>query len=321
MNNIISVFDSGILSYNIGNEIIMDAVMDVINELFPNDFIVRLPFEDIDTVCRRYNRMSKISFIGGTNVLTGNIKECCQMDLNFHNILMLKNIVLLGCGWVQYQEWQPTRLTQWGYSRILSNKFIHSVRDSYTLGKCEALNNRLKFLNTGCPTLWKLTHEHIRQIDFIKRDKVVFTLTDYNHNPERDRIMLEHILLNYEQRFFFPQGTGDMTYLQDLGFKDQFLCINPRLTTFDDLLQSGCEYVGTRLHAGIRALQKKTRSFIIGIDNRSMEMSKDFGLPVIPQNEIYTLSEWINNDYGFRLNIPYDAIQAWKNQFYSKDDI
>lgn len=315
-SSIIGLFDSGVLSYNIGNEIIMDAVNGVIDELFPNDFIVRIPFEDIGTASRRYNVKAEVSFIGGTNVLTGDLRHGSQIDFNLHNALIMRNIVLLGCGWMQYQDKTPTKYTKWALNRVLSNKYIHSVRDSYTLNKCRELDlANHRFANTGCPTLWKLTPDHICGIPMVKSESVVFTITDYNRDIDRDKIMINQILSNYDKIFFFPQGTGDVDYIRNLGAMDKVTVIRPRLQVFDDLLSSGCDYVGTRLHAGIRALQKQARSFIIGIDNRSLEMAKDFKLPVLPQDEIYTLSEKINSEYQLHLEIQWADIALWKAQF------
>ena len=52
--------------------------------------------------------------------------------------------------------------------------------------------------------------------------------------------------------------------------------MSPTLEAFDNLLESeiDLDYIGTRLHAGIRAIQKKRRSIIIGVDNRALEMQK-----------------------------------------------
>ena len=51
-------------------------------------------------------------------------------------------------------------------------------------------------------------------------------------------------------------------------------------------MSENIDYVGTRLHAGIRALQHKKRTIIIGIDNRAIEKAKDFNLTVIDRKNI-----------------------------------
>lgn len=74
-NSVISVFDTSIAAYNIGNHIIMDAVKSEVMELFPDSFVLSLPVEDIKTNARRYNAISEISFVGGTNILNGDIRR------------------------------------------------------------------------------------------------------------------------------------------------------------------------------------------------------------------------------------------------------
>lgn len=73
------------------------------------------------------------------------------------------------------------------------------------------------------------------------------------------------------------------------------------------------DYIGTRLHAGIRALQNSVRSFIIGIDNRAIEMANDC-LPVLNQHNLSELTTLIK-DYSLDLTIPFENINQWRAQF------
>lgn len=95
-SSVISIFDTSIAAYNTGNQIIMDAVNLEIRDIFKEHFLVQLPVEDIKTNVRRYNSLSYISFLGGTNILNSDIRNYRQWDLSFHNILVLKNIVFNG---------------------------------------------------------------------------------------------------------------------------------------------------------------------------------------------------------------------------------
>ena len=313
-NSVISVFDTSIASYNIGNQIIMDAVNLEINELFPESFIISLPVEDIKTNARKYNAKSDISFVGGTNILNSDIRKYRQWDLTLHNILILSDIILMGCGWWQYEEQPISRYTRWAFDRIFSKKYIHSVRDEYTRAKLATIG--IDSINTGCPTLWRLTDEVIGQIPKEKKKSVVITLTDYNRNKERDTKLLDICLRNYETVYFFPQGTGDIPYITELGYLERLQFVSPQIAAYNTILESGdVDYIGTRLHAGIRALQKSVRSFIIGIDNRAKEMAQDFGLPVLDENRIEELERWINAKYSLKLNIPFERIDSWKQQF------
>ena len=73
-----------------------------------------------------------------------------------------------------------------------------------------------------------------------------------------------------------------MNYLKEFDL-NRIQILSQSLEGYDNLLKSKEEldYIGTRLHAGIRALQFKRKSIIVGIDNRSNEISKDINLPII----------------------------------------
>lgn len=313
-NNIISVFDTSIASYNIGNQIIMDAVKEELLDLFPRSFMLSLPIEDIKKNARHYNTMSDITFVGGTNVLNTDIRKYRQWDLSLHNIMILSNIVLMGCGWWQYEEQPITRYTQWAFNKIFSTKYTHSVRDEYTRSKLASIG--IKSINTGCPTLWRITDNVVDRIPKEKGRNAILTLTDYNRDKKRDIQILETCLKNYEKVYLFPQGTGDISYITELGYLNRVYVTPPHISAYNSILESGdTDYIGTRLHAGIRALQKSVRTFIIGIDNRAKEMAHDFKLPVLDEKNIEDLEDLINTPYNLRLEIPFERIEAWKQQF------
>ena len=313
-NKIISIFDTSIASYNIGNQIIMDAINLELKDMFPQAFFIKLPTEDIKKNARKYNYISNSSFVGGTNILNSDIRKYRQWDLSFHNIYRLSNIILMGCGWYQYENIPVTTYTKWAFNRILSKKYIHSVRDEYTKRKLEKIG--IKAINTGCPTIWRLDQNILKSISPIKKNKVVITLTDYNRKPQRDKELLRICFQEYSEVYLFPQGTGDINYIKELGFLNDINFVEPNVESFNKLLESGeVDYIGTRLHAGIRALQKSVRSFIIGIDNRATEMSLDFNLPVINETRLSKLPSKINEKYSLELNIPWNAIKEWKSQF------
>lgn len=314
--NTISIFDTSIANYNLGNQIIMDAVRDVLDELFPFSFQISLPIEDIKTNARKYNRKSQWSFVGGTNLLNSDIRRYRQWDLDFHNVLVLRNLVLLGCGWFQYEKIPVTRFTRWAYKKVLAPDVIHSVRDNYTLERMSGMG--FKCINTGCPTLWRLTPQHIQSISKSKSLDAVVTLTDYNQDRARDIKLIETVLNHYNNVYIFPQGTGDVDYIKSLPVSDRLIITSPNLRAFNETLDMGCDYIGTRLHAGIRALQRGRRSYILAIDNRAKEMGRDFCLPVFESSQLDELSDLIEADYNLTLQIPFENISIWKNQFIEK---
>lgn len=311
----ISVIDSSIAAYNIGNRIIMDAVNEHLVDLFPNNFIIPVPMEDIKRNSRRYIELSKLTFVGGTNVLNCDIRHYRQWDLDLHNILMLKRLVLMGVGWWKYENRPITKYTRWAFHRVLSKDYVHSVRDSYTQQRLSEIG--IQSINTGCPTLWNITPEHVEHLKKRERAKyVVVTITDYDKNSQRDMMLIGQCRKLYEKVYLFIQGTGDFDYIQSLKRLDYIELIPPQIQRYNAILETGdCDYIGTRLHAGIRALQKGVRSYIIAIDNRSREMGRDFGLPVIEEAQLESLDQLVNSKYELNLKIPYASIKEWKSQF------
>ena len=76
----ISVLDTDITSSNLGNEIIMEAVNDVLNEIFFDDFIIRIQCTDlIGKMSKKYIGLSNFSFIGGSNLLTSEMNVYKQI--------------------------------------------------------------------------------------------------------------------------------------------------------------------------------------------------------------------------------------------------
>lgn len=90
-----------------------------------------------------------------------------------------------------------------------------------------------------------------------------------------------------------------------------------RLRAYENLLTSDdMDFVGTRLHAGIKALQNKKRSIIIGVDNRAIEKQKDFNLTVISRDKLKEqLADKVNSNFSTEINIPTENIREWKTQF------
>lgn len=92
--------------------------------------------------------------------------------------------------------------------------------------------------------------------------------------------------------------------------------ISPNLDSYDSYLsQNECDYIGTRLHGGIRAIQKKKRALIIGVDNRAEEKKSDFNLNVVSRGDWNGLNSFISGRFPTKINIPVAAINLWKEQF------
>jgi hypothetical protein len=313
---VISVLDTAITSYNLGNQIIMEAVYDIVEELFPEDFMFSLPWEGhVSKASHRYMRTSDYIFFGGTNSLSSHMLRYKQMGFRVRDLVRFNQLTLLGMGWWQYQD-DPDLYSRLFIKRLLSPKTIHSVRDSYT--KQKLLNIGVnKVVNTSCPTTWALTPDHCSKINQNKGVNVVLTLTDYNKSREADSRLLEMLSDSYERIHYWVQGIGDFNYINSFGkFSRKISIIPPRLSKYDRVLDTmDCDYIGTRLHAGIRAIQRQRRALILSVDNRAKEISRDIGLNVLERDNYSGIKRFINDTYVTNLNIPFEDISRWKAQF------
>jgi len=313
----ITLFDTSIATKNVGDLIIMEAVKEQITGIIPSKQIITIP-SHLPITRKGWGllKSSEFSLVGGTNLLSSHLLKYRQWKFNLSDLFCLKKTVLMGVGWWQYQD-KPDLYSKMVWKRVLHKEMLHSVRDSFTEKHLKSMGFD-NVTNTGCPTMWGLTPEHCSQIRPEKGDSVIFTLTDYNQNPGADIKLVNTLLDNYPTVSFWPQGTGDMNYFNSLAskFKRDVKVLNPNLTCLnEELLLSGVDYVGTRLHAGVRALQLKVRTIIIGIDNRALEKSRDFNLNVIDRKNIDDLDVLINKDIITAIELPIDNIKRWKAQF------
>lgn len=315
----IVMYNPGIATADTGDEIVYESCLKVIKELFPEAF--RIQFSSHTPVpCLfnwRYFKDAYAKFACGTNMLDSfMLKPLRQWDVTWANAWHVGPVILLGMGWRQYMG-EPDFYTRRLYKKLLSKEYIHSVRDSYAEQKLikMGLNN---VINTSCPTMWDLTNEHCSKIPTQKSDVVVSTLTDYKKDPEKDKQFIGILKENYKRVLFWIQGMRDLDYLQnELDVREGVEIIFPGLENFDAVLTSDIDldYVGTRLHGGIRALQKGRRALIIGLDNRAMEKKKDFNLNVLPREDLDQLQEQIHQEIHTKILTPTENIKRWKNQF------
>lgn len=313
----ITILDTDITSSNLGNEIIMQGVFDFLHTSFQNDYLMRLECTDqIGPMSKKYILSSDLSFIGGSNLLTSQVNRYKQIGFSFLDSFKIQNMILIGVGWWQYQD-KPNLISRKFLRNLLSSRIIHSVRDEYTKEKLTKIGIT-NVLNTSCPSTWNLTETHCNEISKTKSDKAVFTLTDYNHESTFDSRFINMLIKKYEKVYFWPQGWNDMEYIKSLNIKhlESIKIVPPYLKSFDDLLENNdVDYVGTRLHAGIRAIQKKRRALVLSIDNRASEISNDIGMNVVPREDIEKIEFFITNEQKTSIKIPHKNIEAWKAQF------
>jgi Polysaccharide pyruvyl transferase len=308
----IAIIDTSIGTDNLGDEIIMDSVNEVIYEMFPDSYIFRVPSHDVLTrkslgIIKR----SSLCFVGGTNILASP-----GWRLRLRDLIFLKNAICLGVTWGA-PDVQPTRKRRLVLKRILSADEVHSVRDTYTKRLLDLIG--IQSVSTSCPTMWKLTSRHCGEIPRKKSSNVLFTLTAYRNDPEADRKMVQILQKNYRTLYFFSQMHADLEYMKRLNVGPVKL-ISPTVHGYDKILANeDLDFVGSRLHGGIRALQHRKRALIIGIDHRSLEIAKDTDLPVLPRTEIDQLEDWIYGEQPTAIRLPLDEIASWKAQFGSNN--
>jgi polysaccharide pyruvyl transferase WcaK-like protein len=299
-------------------------VQQVLSELFPTEEIIRIATHDFPTKSeKKLINSTSLAFLGGSNILnsTVNIYNNWKLDHSTAATLFSKklNVITLGVGWGEYQS-DPGIASRLFYRRRLSSKKLHSVRDSYTKEKLNKIAG-IKSVNTGCPTTWNLNGADRNRLSG-QNTTCVFTLTDYSPSPAEDEKMINVLMDNFQQLVFFPQGSRDLDYFTSLELysknKTKFTILEHDLGAFEQILGSAVTYVGTRLHAGIEAINKKMSSLIFSIDNRAIEMANDISLPVIERGNAVALQAWLNKEKVFSTDqviLPVETINTWKNQF------
>jgi len=310
---LISIMDTTIADNNLGNEIIMESVCHYLRKIFPNGFFIKLPYlDELGPASINYITQSKFVFFGGGNCLTSDMKKYKQMGIDKRIAREIRDIILMGVGWWQYQE-EPTRYTRKVLNNIMHHEYFHSVRDNYTAEKLKSIgfNN---VLVTGCPSMWRLNQELCSQIPTNKSDNVLLTFTDYNQSSY-DLQILKILEKQYKRIVLWPQGLEDFRYTRQISSSIEVIA--PSLEALDNVLRStlDIDYVGTRLHAGIRALQFKRRTIILSIDNRASEKAKDFNLPSLPRENVERLEAIIEKPLITSINLPEENINKWLSQF------
>lgn len=313
---IITILDTSVCTENLGDFIIMDAVRCQLMRLFPDAMHLHTTTHDaISRPSYKLIKKSRFSFVGGTNLLSSNMNRYNQWKVGVNDCFFLKNILLMGVGWWQYQN-KPNRYTSFLLKKILHNKILHSVRDSFTAQMLitAGFDN---VVNTGCPTMWELNKEHCMDIPRSKGENVVATLTDYKKDPVSDLAFINLLQKLYRRVFVWPQGAGDLSYIAKLDVDSFCYIIPPNVESYNNLLdnEDSLDFVGTRLHAGIRALQKKRRSIILGVDNRAFEKYRDFNLQVCARDNLEEIRSAVESDFVTDIKLPIENIFRWKSQF------
>jgi len=318
-NKAITVFDTSIGTLNVGDEIINDSASSHLRQIFPLHQFIKLTTHDgISNVGLNRSAIGDYRFICGSNILNSQQIYSQQWNFSLLDFMRMEPMTLMGVGWANYQK-KPSYLTSWLFNNKLDKKIYHSVRDSYTENMLKSIGVQ-KVLNTSCPTMWDLTEAHCKSIPKTKGDNVILTLTDYREDLEADSYLISELKFLYKDVYIWIQGSKDLNYFNKINqdLRDTIQVVPPSLAAYDSVLNSveSLDFVGTRLHAGIRALQKGKRTIIIGIDNRAIEKQKDFNIPVVLRKNIrHELQNNILSDFETKIIIPQKNIETWKRQF------
>ena len=257
---------------------------------------------------------ANIKILCGTNALSGHMRSYGLWRLN-KKVGIYKNTILMGIGFASnYKTFDL--YTKMLFKIILSKEYVHSVRDKFS----ESMLHKIGIKNviyTGCPTMWSLTSELCKKIPKKKSDKVICTLTDYNRDIDKDQKILDILSELYEKVYLWPQGIEDNQYFQELKIRKNIEILDFGLEVYDRILENeNLDYVGTRLHAGIRSISKAHRTLIISIDNRAKNIGRDTGLPIIEREKIeMLLKSKIESEFTTKIVMPTKNIEQWKSQF------
>lgn len=310
------LYDPALSSFNMGDHVISEACHRHLGPLLDDAFVIEISSHLPVSQYLTWMRPPTHRFVCGSNLLRGRLNSRFrQWDITPRYAHLMGPAVLMGVGWWQYGD-DLNAYTRWIYRRVLSGEITHSVRDDFTAARLRSMGLK-NVLNTSCPTMWDLTEEHCALIPTERGSIVVTTVTDYRKDPLRDRQMLLDLAREYRGVYIWVQGAGDIDYLHSLDLDwRKFEIVPPALERMDEMLREPeVEYVGTRLHAGIRALQHGRRSLIIGVDNRAAEKRRDFNLPCLPREDLGTLRQMLRQPRRTGITIPVAAIAEWKCQF------
>lgn len=317
-SNQIVVFNTSVSTDNLGDFIIMHYCNQALHEMFGERKYIDISTHQIPSAAdEKIVIETKYKFVCGTNLLTSHIEQWWNWRLpdGLRGKLPYRNVILMGVGWGTYQD-ECSNYSKLIYRSLLNPSVLHSVRDQYTEEKLKAAGIK-NVINTGCPTMWKLTPDYCAEIPYEKARKVVTTVTDYRQDITQDNLMLQILSRNYETVYLWLQGKYDGEYLKLLDIPANVVIIPRNLQAYVNYLVPGeIDYVGTRLHAGIFALNHKVRSIIIAVDNRAIEIAKDTNLTILRrENILFELEQKILSPKASAIRINTKNIQRFKAQF------
>ena len=311
------LLDTSVASTNVGDEIIMQAVRAGLREPLKGTLVSSVASHDrMGPKGRGLIRKADLVVAGGSNLISSHMWIRAVWKLGLRDAFLGMNTVLMGIGWYQFQR-KPDPYTAWLLRRVLHPTALHSVRDSHAQSMLASIGIT-NVINTGCPTIWNLGSPGTQPYPRERAREVVTTLNSYIPDRDADRRLIGILRARYERIYVWLQTAEDYELVRAFG--DDIIVIDPSLAGYDTLLTSGrsLDYVGNRLHGGIRALQHGLRAIIIEIDNRAREMGRDFNLPTVERKDFDRLERMIDGELVIDVRPPVEAIAQWKTALRSQ---
>ena len=319
------LFDPGIRSLNKGDEIIMRSAEYELRRagLLENSYVIHsATHAPVVTFYQNTAQNPRIrvydnadlKLICGSNLLWKNLlKPRPVFNVNLWNCRPYRDSTLMGVG-VGQADSRTNLYTKMLYSKILKKDALHSTRDDAAADFLTSLG--YKAIDTGCPTMWRFTPDFCSGIPAEKAENVIFTLTDYGKDRQYDQMLIDALKRHYKRIYFWIQGVFDLEYLESFENTDGIETVPPSVDAYSEVLSKpDIEYVGTRLHAGMFAMQHKKRTIILAIDNRVRDMKKVYDLHVIERKEIDKLDDMIESFLPTDIRLKQENIDLWLSQF------
>ncbi|MDX1973249.1 MAG: polysaccharide pyruvyl transferase family protein [Candidatus Sumerlaeia bacterium] len=300
---------------NLGDLIIFDAIAREFDFLLSGNQVVRYSTQvELPWGAVWKNRRAACSLICGTNLLSSVLDKSTPWKLTPFQSRFVQPSCLIGVGWWSDQG-EPTPEAVSFFKRVLSKRLVHSVRDEMTASRLRAMGFA-NVENTSCPTLWGLDGKTEADFAGPNRSTVLTMVSVWRKMPEEDRRLLAMLKKHYARVVVWPQGHKDLEYLAELGVEGVER-LEYSMEALEAFIRSNpeAEYLGYRLHGGIRCMQRGLRTLIIEVDNRAREIGRDTGLPTVERTDFARMQRWMEQGEAFRIRLNRAAIERVKNQF------
>lgn len=319
------IFNTAVGSSNRGDDIIFNSaeeflvdVLDYGYTMYFGTHVKNISLFHLNSPKVKFAKEADYKFILGTNLLTANVwRTMGQWQIGIWDRCIYKNSILMGAG-TKVSNKEMTAGTRRMYEQILRKDIAHSVRDEESKEFLSAIKG-LHVINTGCPTLWKLTQDVCERIPVNKSPNVIITVSGQkkHRKPEKDQILLDCAEKNYDRVYLWVQTAEDESYFNTLKHKKDIKKIYS-FRNYQEVCKNGeVDYIGTRLHGGIYAMQCGVRTLIIEIDNRAAGIRETNNINTIKRNDLSVerLEGIIHGVLKTEIHLRDVEIKEWLSQF------